>query len=119
VTDGTLLRLLLMQEYDTYFGFFDHNDENLERLRPLAAVALHEQEKVGPHSAITRAQTKFVKFKIRELTGMSFTEFHAQPRDVVETWYALALEAQRAPDPKANAAERVVRDMEQQLGKPR
>ncbi len=116
VTDGTLLRLLLMQEYDTHYGIFNHDDPHLEKTRPLAAVAMHEREKVGPHSSILRAQIKYVRYNIRELTGMSFDQFHAQPRDVVTDWYLIAIDEKLKGSPSNNAAEKAVKEMERNLG---
>lgn len=117
VRDGTLLQLLLYQEYDKHYGLFDYDDPNAERQRPLAAVALHEKEKFTPHARLRLAQERFIKYKIFHHTGLSFTQFHDQPRDIVEYWYELAIAETERAGRSDTAAINALQGVEREIGK--
>lgn len=94
VRDGVALGLMLTEMYDTMYGIFDHSDVNLSNARPLALVAMHEKERVDPHTGMHRLMQRFVRYRVKEYTGLNFTEFVQLPRDMVEHWFDLCRDEQ-------------------------
>lgn len=108
--NGFKLEMLYRLNYDTMYGIFDHDNPVLEAQHPLALVSMHEKEKVEPHSSLYRMQARFIDYKVAQYTGMGFSEFILQPRDVVENWLALC---QKAELSGKGASDRAARELEQ------
>jgi len=114
IKNGYELQMLLMINYDLNYGIFNHDDDNLNDLQPLALVQMHEKEKVEPHTMLYRMMMRFGKYKVSQHTGMSWPEFVQQPRDVCEHWFNVCKELETKQGPSA-ATDKAVRDLTAQL----
>jgi len=122
--DGVAAQILLREKYDTLYGIFDfdHSARNLrESSKPFALVARHEKERYTVHSDLYRMMQRFIKFKIKDRTGMSWSEFIQQPRDLVIHWFNLCRsEMEReANDPNLKRETKNVEMLERLMGGPR
>jgi hypothetical protein len=72
----------LYSYYETTYGVFNHQDRQLVKKRPLAAVALHESEENTTTSALYESIDIFIKNDIGKHTGLNMAEFFALPREI-------------------------------------
>lgn len=115
ITDGRVLRQLMIENYDTFYGIFNHLAPDVERKRPLALVALHEKETIGRNLRIHSLKDRFIRMKVTVHSGMSWPEFIQLPRAEVEDWLDRCFEAQQqALKPQAQA-EAAARELEATL----
>lgn len=114
--DGIAVQVLLRETYDKLYHIFDH-DQPSAKDRPLALVALHEKERYVPHTRLHKLMERFVRYKVKERSGLSWTEFISQPRDIVEHWFNVCLHEQEREnrDPNNTKIANEIKAMEQTL----
>jgi len=90
--NGIEAEILLRERYDTWHGIydFDHAARDPSKSnRPFALVALHDKEDYLKQSALYRLMHRFVLYKVKDRTGMSWMEFINQPSDIVRHWFSI------------------------------
>lgn len=69
---------LLYQAYETTYGIYDHRNSPKDAV--LAPIAYREAEDVEKHSVIREYARRFRRRKVKDVFGLSFTEFMALPK---------------------------------------
>lgn len=90
--DSITTQLLLGESYETLYGIMDHNDPNVYKDRPLAAVAFHDKEDYTTHSRLYNTIRRFYRQKMGDFTRMNIVQFLNLPREMVEFLFAFAAE---------------------------
>lgn len=72
--------MVLMDQYETKFGIFNH--ELGADARPLALVALHPAEDTTTHSRLYERMVQYADLEVYSVFGVSWPEFISQPTDV-------------------------------------
>lgn len=81
-TDNITAKLMLREAYETAYGIYNHDAPDAE-VHPWALIAHGDKEdygKLGPHQAIARV---FMLNDIGKKFNISFLEFVALPREMV------------------------------------
>lgn len=80
--DGTDVKIVLNQYYETKLGIFDHIANGDKR--PMSTVALYDAETNG-HGTVLYGQIEaYIKSNIHKYTGLNLTQFLDLPREFVE-----------------------------------
>lgn len=122
--DGIATQVLLREKYDTLYGIFNFDEPPTamgQPPRPLALVALHEKERYMVHTSLYAMMERFVRYKVKERSGLNWLEFINQPRDMVERWFDIcrAEQEREVNDPNVRREERQLEQAERLLGKGR
>lgn len=77
---ATDARLVLLEQYETFYGIYNHTtgDPN----RSMANIAMHYAENVSDGSLLDERIAQFAEKKITKYFGLSFKEFLEYPPDV-------------------------------------
>jgi hypothetical protein len=73
--------MVLQDLYETEYGIYDHLTPYNNR--PLASVALHPAEDINDGSLLEEAIRSYLNKNIKDLYGLSMTEFFDLPVDVI------------------------------------
>lgn len=71
--------IVLYELYETKYGIYNHL--NPYKKRPMASVALHEAEENTTNSSLYEAIEGYVKLNIKDLTGLTLTEYLDLPTE--------------------------------------
>lgn len=97
--DSYSVQLVLRESYEMMYRIFNH--DGLEaKGRPLALVAMHPKEDATTFSRLHRTIQRYEKQGIKDMFGLSLTDFLNLPRDYVELLFRLAVEKMQAENPK-------------------
>ena len=75
-------KIMLSAYYEKEFGIFDQFNPIKLKSRPLASVALFEEEDINNGSLLEEAMDTYVDMQIHETFFISFFDFISIPRDV-------------------------------------
>lgn len=81
--------------YETYYGIFDHSAQDLDKLRPLALVAMHETEDMGLFTRFKLMSESFARLRINENFGMSLMEYLDLPTEYINDLNNIAKDIQK------------------------
>ena len=76
-------KVLLTAYYEQTFGVFNHFNPELNRTRPLASVALFEEEDINSGSYLEDVIEIYITSKIKEYFGLTLIEYLELPRDQI------------------------------------
>jgi hypothetical protein len=79
--DSYTTTLTWRQEYETHFGIFNHDPKDVDKYKPLAAVALHPKEDTFHYSLRYRYYWRFTQYNLADKLKMSYFDFLELP------WY--------------------------------
>ena len=95
--------------YETKYGIFNHLDENLNKLRPLASVAMHDSEDINLDCLLEQTIKTYVKRGIKDIFGLNINEFLNLPMDIAEMLIIISNEEKKN---KADILSKVERDLD-------
>ena len=75
-----LARQYLLEQYETRYGVFDHDASK----DPLALVYFNESESAVIGSLLQRRMTQYREREVKDIFGLSWSEFLARPHFEVE-----------------------------------
>lgn len=101
------LRLALQEQYETYYGIYNHDDPHAP---PLSIVTFHDKERHLPYTRYRRLVSNYIRYGIREIFGLSLTEFLQLPRAEIELLLEEALSVKKR---KEQMDERITKKMSQ------
>lgn len=96
--DSYSVQLILRESYETMYRIFNHDGVEA-KARPLALVAMHPKEDSTSFSRLHRTIQRYDKQGIKDMFGLSLTEFLNLPRDYVELLFRLAVEKMQSENP--------------------
>lgn len=104
--DAISARMVLLEEYETAYGIFNHNAPDAG---PLALVQKHESEQVSEAGPLYNLIRRFHLHGIHERFGVSLLEFLDLPRDITDLLFSIATTSTATEDRGQRNAERHLR----------
>jgi hypothetical protein len=101
VIGATDARLMLIEEYETNFGIYDHNLENADH--PLALLEMHPMEDTVTCSLMYERIEQFAQVDVSKRFGLNFIDFLSLPRDYCEKMLEVASKMKGKEDADAAA----------------
>lgn len=101
------VKIVLREMYEEFYNIHTHSSKT-EGYNPLASVAMHPCENITDHSLLEEAMEDYIKYKILEHFGLSWTEYITQPREIVEMQRRIAEKTMASLDNKATNAEKKI-----------
>ena len=77
---GVDFKIVISELYESIYGIYRHIG-NISR--PMASVAFHDAEDFTTNSLLEGAMETYITKSIKDLFGLSFTEYLALPHDIV------------------------------------
>lgn len=74
--------------YDTEYKIYNHAQDNSKR--PLSSIAFHECENINDNSLLESVMRMYVVKSIKDIFGLSLTEYMDLPIDIVEMLNGIA-----------------------------
>lgn len=96
-SDAQLLRL---SRYETKFGIYDHSNSN-DATDPLALVRMHWSENALAVCRLYERHNQFIDMEVHKFTGLSLTEFFAQPSHICNNQLKKCAERLKENEPSA------------------
>lgn len=116
--DGIAVDVLHREKYDTVYGIHNFDAQPGTpgyKYRPLALVAMHEQEKVNVHSGMYRLLRRFVQYKVHSRMGMGWLDFIQLPKNQVDFCIELCRTEQARENQSLNREEQAAKAMESEM----
>lgn len=76
---STDAQLLMLEQYETLFGIFDHNKPGVSASNPFAVVELHAAEDVYTYSLKRERMEQFMFHGVKDAFGVSWLEYLQLP----------------------------------------
>lgn len=76
---STDAQLLMLEQYETLFGIYDHNKKRPDHEDPFAVVALHPAEDSFSYSLLRERMEQFAHHDVAKAFGCSWNEFLLMP----------------------------------------
>lgn len=108
--DSITLKLILREQYETMYDVYDHTNSS-----PLALVEMHKKERVIPYGRYSHLVNMYCLYEIREMTGLTLTEFFDLTRVEVEHILDLAAERSRVKAVKNSQTDADIRNLNRRL----
>lgn len=109
--DSITLKLVMREQYETMYDICNHDNSS-----PLALVEMHKKERIVPYGRYNHLVNMFCLYEIREMTGLTLTEFFELTRVEVEHLLDLAAERSRIKAVKNSQTDAAIRNLNNRLG---
>lgn len=118
--DSYTAQLLLRERYETQYRIFDHDSDHLQKLYPMALVAMHSKEDAFSYSLLHRLMWRFRLYGIHKEWGCDFKTFMELPWYQTQAIFAIeqrmAQQQLREEEARQRAEERSMKGMQQDYG---
>lgn len=111
--DSMSVQLMCMEEYDDFYGIFDHDsrfDEDGKDHRPMAAVAMHPKEQYGSYGPLEHKMYRYMINGIKDRFGVTWSEFLQLSRRETEIMFKANADWLERQNKLQAAAEAAARD---------
>lgn len=88
-------QIVLLSLYETYYGIFDHGVQELDKLKPLALIAMHETEDMSVFNRFKLMSETYARLHINENFGISLIEYLDLPTEYINDLNNVAKELQK------------------------
>lgn len=101
-------KIILTDNYEDRFGIYPHLSGN--KNRPMASVAFHSCEDMLTHSLLAESMRVYEKKKIKEIFGISYTEYMSLPTTVASLMRDICEEVISRKTTEANNADNLLKN---------
>lgn len=104
------VRLMLIEEYETAFGIYNHDAPTDPESHPLAIIEMHSAEDTATPSLMYERMRQFAATDCAKYFNLSWPEFIDQPHDMVEEQLVIAAELKKRDD---EASAKAIQELKQ------